>query len=88
MVGLLAGLISFIPLCGIDTGYVACDGDRPGSVRRLGDLVIIAGIFLFGQAVEGNILTPRLVGGSVGLHPVWVMFALLAGASLFGFTAS
>ncbi len=39
-----------------------------------------------GQFIEGNILTPRFVGGAVGLHPVWVMFALLAFGSLFGFT--
>jgi len=40
---------------------------------------------MIGQFIEGNILTPRLVGGRVGLHPAWVMFALLAGGSLFGF---
>jgi predicted PurR-regulated permease PerM len=43
------------------------------------------GIFVFGQFVEGNILSPKLVGDSVGLHPVWLMFALLAFGSLFGF---
>ena len=48
--------------------------------------VVVAGIFAVGQAIEGNFLTPKLVGQSVGLHPVWVMFALLAGGSLFGFT--
>jgi predicted PurR-regulated permease PerM len=42
-------------------------------------------IFVFGQFVEGNILSPKLVGASVGLHPVWLMFALLAFGSLFGF---
>jgi predicted PurR-regulated permease PerM len=43
------------------------------------------GIFVFGQFVEGNILSPKLVGNSVGLHPVWLMFALLAFGALFGF---
>jgi predicted PurR-regulated permease PerM len=43
------------------------------------------GIFVSGQFVEGNILSPWLVGASVGLHPVWLMFALLAFGSLFGF---
>jgi predicted PurR-regulated permease PerM len=43
------------------------------------------GIFVFGQFVEGNILSPKLVGDSVGLHPVWLMFALLAFGVLFGF---
>ena len=42
-------------------------------------------MFFVGQAVEGNFLTPKLVGDRVGLHPVWVMFALLAGGALFGF---
>jgi predicted PurR-regulated permease PerM len=48
-------------------------------------VVATLGIFVFGQFVEGNILSPKLVGASVGLHPVWLMFALLAFGSLFGF---
>ncbi|MEW5729339.1 MAG: AI-2E family transporter, partial [Pseudomonadota bacterium] len=46
---------------------------------------LVAGVFLAGQLLEGNFLTPKLVGDKVGLHPVWIMFALLAGAALFGF---
>jgi len=45
----------------------------------------VAGIFIVGQLVEGNFLTPKLVGDRIGLHPVWVIFALLAGGALFGF---
>ncbi len=45
----------------------------------------VVGVFLVGQFLEGNFLTPKLVGESVGLHPVWVMFALLAGGVLLGF---
>lgn len=86
VVGLLAGLISFIPYVGSISGFVAAMAIALVQFDGWVMWLIIAGIFLFGQAVEGNILTPRLVGGSVGLHPVWVMFALLAGASLFGFT--
>ena len=48
-------------------------------------ILLIIAIFAAGQVIEGNVLTPRLVGGRVGLHPVWVIFALLAGATLFGF---
>ena len=48
-------------------------------------IAIIAGIFGAGQFIEGNILTPKLVGNSVGLHPVWLLFALSAFGSLFGF---
>ena len=47
--------------------------------------VIVAVIFAVGQFIEGNILSPRLVGSSVGLHPVWLMLALLVAGSLFGF---
>jgi predicted PurR-regulated permease PerM len=48
-------------------------------------IAIVLGIFIVGQFVEGNILSPKLVGRSVGLHPVWLMFALFAFGSLFGF---
>ena len=47
---------------------------------------IVAAVFLVGQFVEGHLLTPRLVGGAVGLHPVWTIFALLAGGAIAGFT--
>ncbi|MDH5453362.1 MAG: AI-2E family transporter, partial [Paracoccaceae bacterium] len=46
---------------------------------------IVAGIFAVGQFLEGNIITPRLVGKSIGLHPVWLLFALSAFGTLFGF---
>src|SRR6185312_7229107 len=46
---------------------------------------LVFGIFLVGQVLEGYVLTPRLVGDRIGLHPVWVIFALLAGGALFGF---
>ena len=83
--GLLAGLLSFIPYIGALTGALASIGlallqfDDP--VR----ILVVAAIFGVGQAVEGNYLTPKLVGGRVGLHAVWVIFALLAGGALFGF---
>ena len=48
-------------------------------------IAVTAGIFFVGQAIEGNILQPKLLGDSIGLHPVWVIFALLAGGALFGF---
>jgi len=48
-------------------------------------ILIIAAIFGLGQFIEGNLLSPKLVGRSIGLHPVWLMFALLAFGYLFGF---
>ena len=86
LVGLGAGLVSFIPYVGSVSGFVVATGI---AVFQFSDPImwlVVAGVFVVGQAVEGNFLTPKLVGESVGLHPVWVMFALLAGGSLFGFT--
>ena len=48
-------------------------------------LVVVVGVFVVGQFIEGNILQPRLVGHSIGVHPVWLMFALFAFGALFGF---
>jgi predicted PurR-regulated permease PerM len=87
VVGLLAGLISFIPYVGSITGFIASivlAGVQYGLTAWL-MLGLTAGLFAIGQFIEGNFLTPRLVGSRVGLHPVWVIFALLAGGSLFGF---
>lgn len=84
LIGLGAGIFSIIPLVGSTLGLVV------GIVVawfQTGDLVytgIIAAIFMAGQFIEGNFLAPKMVGDSVGLHPLWVMFALLAGGSLFG----
>jgi len=87
LIGLFAGLISFIPYVGSITGLVISIG--VALVQFWPDWIpvaIVAGIFVVGQFVEGNILQPKLVGKSVGLHPVWLMFALFAFGSLFGFT--
>jgi predicted PurR-regulated permease PerM len=48
-------------------------------------VALVVGIFIVGQTVEGNVLTPKLVGDRVHLHPVWVIFALLAFGAIFGF---
>jgi len=48
-------------------------------------ILLVLGIFLVGQFLEGNILAPKLVGESIGLHPVWLMFAMFAFGYLFGF---
>ncbi|MHA1527499.1 MAG: AI-2E family transporter [Alphaproteobacteria bacterium] len=86
LIGAFAGLISFIPFVGSILGGLVSIGvavvqfwDEPVMIAA------VAAVFVAGQAVEGNILTPKLVGGKVGLHPVWLMFALSAFGSLFGF---
>ena len=86
LVGLGAGLVSFIPYVGSVSGFVVATGIAIFQFDSPTMWLVVAGVFVIGQAVEGNFLTPKLVGESVGLHPVWVMFALLAGGSLFGFT--
>lgn len=85
LIGISAGVFSIIPLVGSTLGLVV--GVAVAWFQTGGDFVyvgIIAAIFMAGQFIEGNFLTPKLVGDSVGLHPLWVMFALLAGGSLFG----
>ncbi|MEM8629698.1 MAG: AI-2E family transporter [Pseudomonadota bacterium] len=86
VVGFVAGLISFIPYVGALIGGVASVG--LALFQFWGEwwmVAVIAAIFFAGQMVEGNILTPNLVGSSVGLHPVWLLFALSVFGSLFGF---
>ncbi|QPM91916.1 Putative transport protein [Pseudooceanicola algae] len=86
VIGAFAGLITFIPYVGSLVGGAMAIG--LALFQFWGDWVMIglvAGIFAVGQMVEGNFLTPRLVGSSVGLHPVWLIFALSAFGSLFGF---
>ncbi len=86
LIGLFAGLISFIPYVGSLIGLVIAVG--VALVQFLPDyvmVIVVAAIFFAGQFLEGNILQPRLVGQSVGLHPVWLMFALFAFGALFGF---
>lgn len=86
LIGLFAGLISFIPYIGSLVGLVLSVG--VAFVQFWPDWIMVAavaGIFFIGQFIEGNILQPKLVGSSVGLHPVWLMFSLFAFGSLFGF---
>lgn len=85
-IGLIAGLLSFIPYIGSIFGFVASVGVALLQYNDLQMPMAVAGIFFLGQFIEGNFLTPKLVGERVGLHAVWVIFALLAGGQLFGFT--
>ncbi|MBN9075448.1 MAG: AI-2E family transporter [Rhizobiales bacterium 65-79] len=86
LIGLLAGVISFIPYVGSLTGLILALG--VAFVQFWPDwmwIAAVACVFFVGQFIEGNILQPKLVGSSVGVHPVWLMFALLAFGALFGF---
>ncbi|MBT8424026.1 MAG: AI-2E family transporter [Boseongicola sp.] len=86
VVGFVAGALTFIPYVGALVGGVLAIG--LALFQFWGDwiwILIVWAIFQSGQFVEGNILTPRMVGSSVGLHPVWLIFALSAFGALFGF---
>jgi len=86
LVGAFAGLVSFIPFVGALMGGVLAIG--LALFQFWGDWIsigLVAGIFVLGQVAEGNFLTPKLVGHSVGLHPVWLIFALSVFGALFGF---
>jgi predicted PurR-regulated permease PerM len=86
LIGLVSGLISFIPYVGSMTGLVLSLGVAVAQFfPHWTPIIVVLAIFLFGQFLEGNVLSPKLVGKSVGLHPVWLMFALLAFGYLFGF---
>lgn len=86
-IGVTAGLISFIPYIGAIIGGVLAIGVALwqfwGSPLDIG---LVLAIFVFGQVLEGNILVPRIVGNSVRLHPVWLLFAVSAFGALLGFT--
>ncbi|MGE8226384.1 MAG: AI-2E family transporter [Stenotrophomonas sp.] len=87
LIGLVAGLISFIPYLGATTGVVmavlAALVQSQGFDLQL--LVLVGVVFTVGQLLESYVLTPRIVGDKIGLHPVAVIFAVMAGGQLFGF---
>jgi predicted PurR-regulated permease PerM len=85
-IGFAAGMLSFIPYVGALIGGLLAIG--VGLVQYWPNetqVLVIIGVFVVGQILEGNFLSPKLVGGSIGLHPVWMMFALLAFSYVFGF---
>ena len=86
LIGIFTGMISFIPYIGSTVGLLLALG--VAVVQFWPDywyVALVLGFFLLGQFLEGNILQPKLIGSSVGLHPVWLMFALFAFGALFGF---
>ncbi len=87
VIGLGAGLISFVPYLGSTGGFLVSGGVAlaqfwPDYVT----VALVCGVFVFGQMFEGNVLTPNIVGDKVRLHPVWMLFALIASGYLLGFT--
>ena len=89
LIGAVSGLLTFVPYVGSLTALVvstavACAEFFPDWKR----IRLVVGVVLFGQFLEGNVLSPKLVGQSAGLHPVWLIFALLAFGSFVRFCRS
>jgi len=85
LIGVLAGLVSFVPYLGVIVGVLAAGLAALIQFQDLLHLLYVALVFGIGQAVEGMVLSPLLVGERIGLHPVAVIFAVMAGGQLFGF---
>jgi len=85
VIGIGAGLISFIPFVGAILGFAVAIALALFQFTEPLPVILVAATFAAGQLLESNFITPRLVGEKVGLHPVWVLFALFAGGVLFGF---
>ena len=85
VIGFLTGILSFIPYVGCLSGFVVSMLLGLAQYADLWNLLWIVLVFGIGQILEGYVLTPNLVGDKTGLHPVWIIFALLAGGYLLGF---
>ena len=85
LIGLLAGLVSFVPYLGFIVGILAAGIAMMLQTQQILDLVYVVAVFGVGQLLESVVLTPALVGDRIGLHPVAVIFAVMAGGQLFGF---
>jgi predicted PurR-regulated permease PerM len=88
IIGLLTGLFSFIPYIGMAIGLCVGLAVAAFQFQNWVMIAIVAAVFGAGQFIEGNFVTPRLVGSRIGIHPVWLIFAVLAGAALFGFVGA
>ena len=85
LIGMVAGLISFVPYLGAITGLIMGVIAALVQYQDWYHVLLVLGVFVIGQTLEGYVLVPKLVGGKIGLHPVAVIFAVLAGGELFGF---
>lgn len=85
LIGMLAGLLSFIPYMGLIVGILVAGIAVLLQTHDPTNLLWVSLVFIIAQVIEGTLLTPLLVGDRIGLHPVAVIFAVLAGGQLFGF---
>jgi predicted PurR-regulated permease PerM len=85
IVGILTGFMSFIPYIGMLIGYMTSLGISFAGFTDWSSIGFITMVFVIISLIEGNVLIPRFIGQKVGLHPVWIIFALLAAGTWFGF---
>ena len=85
LLGLMTGVLTFVPYLGMAIGLCASLSIAFTTFVSWGQIMGVIFVFFFVSLIEGNALTPRFVGGRIGLHPVWILFALLAGGTWFGF---
>lgn len=83
--GLLIGVLAIIPILGVTTAFILAIGLAANQYGSWTEILTVCAIFAVGQLAEANFLTPKLVGDRIHLHPVWVIFALFAGGTLYGF---
>ena len=85
LIGIFAGIVSFVPYLGLIVGILTAGVAAVLQFQGYGELPWVVLVFVVGQLLEGSVLTPRLVGERIGLHPVAVIFAVMAGGQLYGF---
>jgi len=83
--GFLIGILAIIPIAGVTMALILSLGLAALQCGQWAQVFMVAGVFAFGQTIEGYVLTPKLIGDRIHLHPVWVIFALFAGGTLAGF---
>lgn len=87
LIGIAAGMLAVIPYIGAFVGLVIGISVAIAQFQQdWASILFVVGVFIIGQTLESYVFTPRLVGGRVGLSPIWIIFAMLAGGSLFGLT--
>jgi predicted PurR-regulated permease PerM len=85
IIGVISGLLILIPYVGTLVSNALAVGVAYAHFPELTPVMITFSVYVFGQVVESQLLVPKLIGAQVGLHPLWVLFGLLAGGTLFGF---
>lgn len=84
-IGIVSGALTFIPYVGFFTGIVAAVGVALAQFEGFRDVMFVVVMYGLGNILEGFVLVPKFVGDNLGLHPLWIIFALLGGGLLFGF---